>query len=63
MDNYYRTEERDEKIRVVCYGEDNWKDNEPHDGILVTDEPFNILDYNEWELLDGEWVRIEKKEV
>jgi hypothetical protein len=64
MDNlYYRTEVREGKTVVVCYGQDNWKDNEPFDGIEVTDEPFNINDYYEWELLNGVWVKIPVPEL
>lgn len=44
------------ETRPVSFGDIDWINNEPFDGITVTDEPFNIGNYFNYRLKDGVWI-------
>jgi hypothetical protein len=59
MSLFYRKEEIEEGIFVVThFGSHNWRDNEPFDGIEITDEPFDMTNFFNFQQQDGEWINL-----
>lgn len=58
---YYRAQEVDGKIIVTEIGYYNWMENDPFDGIELTDEPFDMSNFREFEKVNNKWELIENK--
>jgi len=54
---------RIENNKVTHFGEWNWRDNFPFDGIELTDEPFTMNDFWMWELINNEWIKHEEPDI